>query len=468
MMKKPRYTFALMFTLFFLLNVNYSVLRSLRNTLAVADLGGGAHSIPIYELVGVLPGAIFMTWGLGRLMNRFSLEKVFLITLACFIGFFVSFNLFVYPYLLTLKGFGQAANSVIQILLMVFYAMAELWKPALAVILFWGLINRYMPVGEAKGLYAPLMLGGSLGSMAAGPLISACTSEWLWLKVSLSTLQWKDSFNMMVALITFIGMLAAFLYYVLWKRLAVDSIDQRNLTEGVESGETYSLKEGIALCMKDKPLRLLSWIVFADYISYSLGEVIFLEVVKIQYPQPADYCHFMGHLSLGTGLLTFLSSVCITPFILRNYHLTVAYLITPLCLLVTEGAFFVFLRGYLVRDTLFGLSEAEWVGIVVILGSVQYCICRAAKNTLFDASKELTFVLMPDALRLRGKLIIDGLCSRLGRGCSSLLSIGLIELFGGVIASSFLTGLIAFGMAVSWLRSALMLGKAVSPKDAIT
>lgn len=467
MMKLPRYTFALMFSIFFLLNVNYAILRSLRNTLAVADLGGGAHSIPVYELVGVLPGAIFMTWSLGRLMNQFSFEKVFLITLTSFIAFFLSFNLFIYPLLLAIKGGGLAADYIIQFFLMMFYVMAELWKPALAVILFWGLINRCMPVSEAKGLYAPLMLGGSLGLIAAGPLVSLCTSESIGRMFNLSTSQWRGSLNLMVIFITLIGMVTAYLYHKLWERLDGKSTDRTMDSEGLSS-EKYSLKESIQLCMKNRPLRLLSWIVFADYISYSLGEVIFLEVLKIHYPQPADYCHFLGNLSMWTGVLTFFSSICLAPYILRNYHLTVAYLITPLCLLVTEGAFFVFLRGYLLRDTLFALSETEWVGLVVMLGSVQYCVCRAAKNTLFDSSKELTFVLMPEAERMRGKLVIDGLCSRVGRGCSSVLSIGLIGIFGGVIASSFVSGLIAIGMAVSWLRSSLKLGKAASPKEIIS
>lgn len=45
----------LMFNIFLLLNLNFTILRSLRNTLAVIDLGSGAHFIPVFELFGAMP-----------------------------------------------------------------------------------------------------------------------------------------------------------------------------------------------------------------------------------------------------------------------------------------------------------------------------------------------------------------------------------------------------------------------------
>src|SRR5690242_20389742 len=89
--------FAVMFSIVCLLNINYCLLRSARNALAVADLGGGAGVIPIYDLCGAIPGAVLMVYGLTRLLNRFSIHKVFLITLSVFLGFFLVFSLGLYP-----------------------------------------------------------------------------------------------------------------------------------------------------------------------------------------------------------------------------------------------------------------------------------------------------------------------------------------------------------------------------------
>ncbi len=74
---RSRYALFLMFAIFLLLNLDFTILRSVRTTLAVVDLGGGAHSVPLYELFGAMPGAFLMTAALAWLLNRFSIQRVF-------------------------------------------------------------------------------------------------------------------------------------------------------------------------------------------------------------------------------------------------------------------------------------------------------------------------------------------------------------------------------------------------------
>ena len=332
--------------------------------------------------------------------------------------------------------------------------MGELWKPALASILFWGLVNQHIPLAEAKRLYAPLMLGGSIGAILAGPIVSFCTSEALWKYFLLSSEQWTHALILMMFVVTILGVITAVLYYQLWLYFS-----QRSKEQVASSEHASSLKESIRLCFQVPHLRLLSWIVIADYIAYSLGEVIFLDVLKIKFPKACDYCNYMGTISAWTGILTVISALFITPFILQRCRWVIAALATPLCLLITEGCFFIFLRGKIISDTWFGWTETEWMGVIILLGSLQYCICRAAKYTLFDASKELAFVLMPPFQKMKGKLVIDGICARLGRGGASTLSICLITVCGGVFASSLLTGIIAICMTFSWIFTTHRLGK---------
>ncbi len=157
--------FFLMFGIVCLLNVNYNILRSARNALAVVDLGHGAGSIPFFELCGTMPGALIMVYLLTRLLNRFSIHKVFIITLATFSGFFLFFAIVLYP---SLSGWeekllqwtwlpGNAFFAVVlpQFCSMLFFVMAELWKIALLTVLFWGLVNQYIPMNNAKKFYAP-------------------------------------------------------------------------------------------------------------------------------------------------------------------------------------------------------------------------------------------------------------------------------------------------------------------------
>lgn len=454
-MKSSRYTFVMMFMIALLLNTNFTILRSLRTTLAVVDLGKGSHSIPFFELFGAMPCAFLMTWSLTKLMNHYSIEKVFLLTISTFIAIFISFKVVIYPSLLKLKDTGDFGNLIRYIVSMLFYTISELWKPALIMILFWGLINKYTLANDAKKLYGSLMLSGSLGAIIAGPITSLCTSDVILKIFPLSTNHWENSINLMIIAVSLLGFITAFLYHQLWKIFSQQ--EERQLSRNEKS----FLTENIFFCLRSNQFRLLSWIVIADYMSYSLGEVIFLDILKHKFSEPSDYCNYMGYLSAWSGILTLISSVSITPLLLKNYRWAIAALITPICLLITESAFFIILRGYSVKENWFGWTEATWIGLAVILGSIQYCLCRAAKYTLFDSSKELAFVLMSESQRMKGKLIIDGLCARLGRGGASALSLVLISLHGGVIASSFSTGLLAIGLVLSWLHSTFKLGRII-------
>lgn len=448
--------FSLMFGIVCLLNVNYCLLRSARNALAVVDIGRGAASIPVFELCGTMPAAILMVFVLTKLLNRFSIHKVFLITLAAFSGFFLFFAVGIYPSLhLWKEALGNLSwlpgHDWLAILLpqgfsMLFFVMAELWKIALLTVLFWGFVNQYVPLTDAKKIYAPLMLGGSVGTMLAGPLITLCTSDIA------STGSWPRSLTLMMLSLAILGLITAWLYTKLWAQLA------RPVTAQVrdeKKEEPLSLLDSVRLCLKSRYLLLLAWITIADYVAYTLGEVIFLDVLKQKYPDPRQYCDYNGQLAFWSGLLTAFSALVITPMLLKKCRWVTASLVTPLCLLFTEGAFFL---------TLWTPSKEMPLEMLVLLGTIFFCVVRAAKFTLFDTSKELSFLLLPSLEKMQGKLVIDGMCSRLGRGGASLMSLLLIQLCGGVLASAFVAGWIALAIGASCVVTTLKLGLLVERK----
>lgn len=420
-----------------LLNISYTILRSARNALVVADLGGGAGSIPWFELCGAMPGAVLMTLGLTYLLNRYSIRFVFFVTMAAFISFFLVFALGVYP----LIPFLQAKVPFIAVLAsMIFFVMAELWKIALLTILFWGLVNLYLPLDRAKKYYAPLMLGGSFGTLLAGPFISFCTSD------AISSKSWNVSLVLLVWVVTGLSLLSAYLFHRLWKYL---TLHFSRVEEKKEKAEPLSVGSSIAVCFRSKYLLLLAWITIADYVAYALGEVVFLDVAKQKFPDPRQYCDFMGQLSVWSGLLTAVSALVITPYVLRRCRWVVASLVTPLCLLVTEGVFF------------FVLWTPSFVGqieMAIMSGSAFFCLVRAAKYTLFDSSKELSFILLPPLEKMQGKLVVDGLCSRLGKGGGSFLTLSLVQLSGSVLAAVPIVGTITVLIAFSCVLATSRLG----------
>jgi ATP:ADP antiporter, AAA family len=443
-----------MFSIVCLLNVNYSVLRSVRYTLAVIGTGNGASSIPVFELCGTMPAAVLMVYLLTRLLNRFSIHKVFLLTLTVFSGFFLFFAVGIYPSLhlwqSTLAGWSWLpGHTWISVLLpegfsMLFFVMSELWKIALLTVLFWGLVNQYIHLSDAKRFYAPMMLGSSIGGILSGPIIKLCNSEFV------SAGSWSRSFTLMMLFLAISGLVTAWLYSKLWREFAGPKQEEK------KDEDILSLWDSVRACMKSRYLLLLAWITTADYVAYTLGEVIFFDIAKLKYTTKADYNVFMGDLGFWNGILTAFCALVITPILLKKCRWVVASLVTPACLLITEAAFFM---------TLWAPSKEMHLELLIILGSIFFCVVRAAKYTLFDTSKEISFLLLPPLEKMQGKLVIDGICSRVGRGGASLMSILLIQICGGVLASAFIAGWIAIAISASCVFSTLKLGLLIDSKS---
>lgn len=448
-MDKTKRLFAAMFGIVTLLNVGYALLRCVRNTLAVADLGGGAGAIPIYEICGSMPGAILMTLGITWLLNRFPIQKVFLITITSFVGFFLFFVFGIYPSLnlwqITLSQVDwlphneKIALLVPQLASLLFFAMAELWKIGLLTVLFWGLINQYYPLEKAKKFYAPLMLGGSLGTFLAGPLITLCTKTF--------SRTWAGSLTSMMISLALISVVTVWLFFYVWQKFTGETSPQSHSRSENQPG--LSVWESVQICFKSRYLFLLAWITMADYIAYALGELIFFDLLKQLYPDPRDYCNFQGTLTKASAILTAFSGIVFAPFLIRRCRWVVASLVTPVCLLVTLCAFFF---------ALWHPTLGQNLKLLAFLGAALFCIVRAAKYTLFDTCKEISFILLPPLEKMQGKLVIDGMCSRFGRAGASVLSVGLIQVCGGVLASSIPAGILALGIAGSCTLATSRLG----------
>lgn len=448
--------FTFMFGIIFLLNLNYTVLKSVRKTLAIADLGGSATSIPFFELFGTMPAAVFMAWFLTKILKKFSMRKVFFVMLFLFISFFILFAGLYYPQLIILQKM-VATPKLLTFASMIFYVVGELWKPCLIQILFLGLVNMNLSMDQAKSYYPSLMLGASIGAIAAGPITVFCNSKYLFNLIPLSTDHWNHSLITMMSVVFLTSILTASFYHLLCKNFA------RNESYS-EEGKKFSLKEALRFFLQSKPLKLMGWIVFADYIAYSLAEVLFLEVLKLKYPHPTDYCSYMGYLSFWHSVLTIFSALFLAPILLKKTRWVTSAIILPLGLFISEGIFFFFLCAEEFSSALFNLSHNDWLGVLVMIGSFLFCSCRAIKYTLFDPCKELALVSLPKASRMQGKLIIDGLCSKFGKGASSAATLSFVSISGSLLGSSTITGIIALLISLSLVVSTTILGEELEQK----
>ncbi len=446
-----------------MININFSILRSMRNALVVADSGGSAAFIPYFELFGTFPASILLTWCLSRLMRVFSFRFTFSITMFFFLAFFIAFAFWIYPHkehsqLVLEQKIGSFfwLNRFKVIFThwpdLVFYVMAELWKVALLSVIFWGFLNQNLTLDEAKKYYPPLLLGTSVGTMLSGPITVFCTSIYSWNHFPLSSFRWQHSLYMLTFCLLFCGLLTHFAFHNLYKRFR-----QRGIVRPIQQLKTFSsrlsLSSSLRYLIESPYLRSLLLIVVAEYVCYTLGELIFLETLKTRYPTPAEYCGFMGNLSFWMGILIAVSAIFVTPYLLHTYNWSQTFLMTPMLMIGATLAFFsvvIIAKG--------GAFASGYLAVAIALGSVHFCIGRAAKYTLFDSIKELAFIPLNQEGQTKGKLIIDGIGSRLGRGASSFLSILLFFFLGGPGESVLFAGILALSFALIMLPASRLVG----------
>ncbi len=473
--KRTEWTFfGAMLAIVCLININFSILRSMRNALVVADTGGSAAFIPYFELFGTFPASILLTWALSRLMRVFSLRFIFSSTLFFFLGFFIVFAFWIYPHreqihiLLESKLGFLIEFSRFKVVFthwpdMVFYIMSELWKVALLSVIFWGFLNQNLSLEEAKRFYPPLLLGTSIGTILAGPITVFCTSLLSWNYFALSPLRWQHSLYLLTLCLLLCGILTLFIFRSLFKKLQArkssfsqeEPQDETHLKKKEPfSSRLLSLSSSLRYLMKSPFLTSLFLLVIAEYVCYALGELIFLETLKSKYPSPSDYCQYMGNLSFWMGIITAFSALILTPHLLQTCRWGRTVLITPILMVTITFAFFFAI--YLGKLGLFPGSSP--LMFAVILGSIHFCIGRAAKYTLFDAIKELAFIPLNQEGQIKGKLIIDGIGSRLGRGTSSLLSIVLFLIMGGPGESAIFAGILAISFALIMIPAGRFIG----------
>ncbi len=459
--------FGLMFFVVCLVNINFSILRSVRNALVVADTGGSAAFIPYFELFGTFPASVLLTWGLTRFMRLFSPRFIFSLVMGFFLAFFLVFAFWIYPHREQIHSLLESKLGLLFGLTrfkvvfthwpdMIFYIMAELWKVALLSVIFWGFINQNLSMDKAKRFYPPLMLGSSIGAILAGPITVFCTSHMSWNFFALSSERWQHSLYLLTLFLLLCGLLSVGAFSALFKLLKKEELPPLEAQEKEPfSHKLLTLTSSLRYLAKSRYLSALLLIVVAEYVAYALGELVFLETLKEMYPAPSDYCRYMGNLTLWTGVLTAFSALVLTPYLLQTYEWSRTAFITPFLLVVMTFVFF-----FVVICGKAGISlGAAPLPLAVLLGSLHFAIGRASKYTLFDATKELAFIPLDQEGQIKGKLIIDGIGSRMGRGASSFLSIFLFLLIGGPGESALFAGILALAFALISLPAARSIGR---------
>ncbi len=458
-----------MLAIFFLISFNYNILRSAKDTLIITAPKSGAEAIPFLKVWVMLPMALFMTFVFTRISNRFSREKVFYWMIGIFLGFFFLFTVLLYPLRdflhphelantlegLTPKGLHGFISLIRNWVFTAFYVMADLWSSIVFTVLFWGFANEITSVKEAKRFYAIFGVGANVSGIFAGQVSKALSNISFNSFIPFGKTAWEQSVLFLNLTILVVGFFILFLFRKLNQKVIRKNLLFQNTTK-----VKMSVRKNFAYLLKSKYLLCIAFIVLTYNLSINLVEVVWKNQLKILYPSPAEFSMYMGDVMTIMGVIATCTSLFISAFLLRKFSWTVNALIPPIIMLSTGLFFFGFL---LYKDSFLG-GLALFLGTTPLLmsvffGTLQNCMTRASKYTLFDATKELTFIPLSRESRLKGKAAIDGVGSRIGKSGGSMIHQTLLILFSTISAATPIIAGIFLVVVGVWILSVISLGK---------
>lgn len=464
-----------MLLIFFLLFFDYNVLRIMKDTLVVTAKSSGAEVIPFIKVWVMFPGAILLTILFTRLSNRLKRETVFYVMLSIFLGYFFIFSAFLYPArdYLHPHATADALEAILPIgfkglvamfrnwTFTTFYVMAELWSNIILALLFWGFANQVTRIGEAKRFYGLFGIGANFSGVAAGEASIWLSSKNFNDNIPFGSDGWEQSMMMLIGLVLIAGIAALFLFRWFNNNVLKDPrFYDAEEAKGEEVRGKLSIRESFSYLLRSRYMICIAIIVIAYNLVINLVEVVWKHEMHELYPNPSDYNLYMSHITTIIGVFATLTALFISGNSLRKCGWTFTALITPAILLLTSIGFFAFffMKGDMGQVVL-QLFGATPLAIVVFFGSAQNILSRAAKYTVFDATKEMAFVPLSPEDQLKGKPAIDGVCSRLGKSGGSVVHQGLLLSFATITASAPYVAGFLLAIILIWILAIRVLGK---------
>lgn len=447
--------FLLLGFLMFCIILNNTIVRNLKDSFLV--MSNGAFSIPFIKIWGVLPVTFLALVLFAKISNKLSQEKVFYLSISFFLLFFsfFSFGLLPYQEQLQLHTLGEWLRKQLPLsfkepiglieywIYSCFYIFAELWGSLVVSILFWQFTNAVVIKDQAKKFYPLFGMIADLG-MILGGILLVCFARS-------QALKWQTQIQCLtlLSLLSGIGIIA-FYYFI-------NRFFQHERSEPLETQQKthLSLKESAQFLGKSPNLRYVGLMVFGFSITNNLIEVTWKCYLQTLCKGQHDFTEIMGYFSILTGLATITFGL-IGGSLLRRRGWLFSALISPVFMLLIGIGFF----GTLMMGTQTSLlASFGYTGslLIVIIGSLQNVFGKALKFSIFDPTKEMTFIPLDIESKLKGKAAIDFLGVRIGKSIGSLFHQAIALIFGSFEAAlGMYLGFFILVTAI-WIRSVRMM-----------
>lgn len=456
----------LMFCILFIQNLIRATKDSIVNTMI------GTEIIAFLKFWGVLPGAFLMTIIYVKLVGIMKAEKIFYVIMSSFLLFFAFFGFVIFPYHEALHLSPElSANLIAQmpnfkwfILLLskwgfsLFYIIAELWPNAVFALLFWQFVNKITNVDESKRFFILFGLLGQTGLVISGKFLESLPRISDYFIGRYGLVSDDISVELTMAVVTFFGIGALSTFWMINNKVLDKGAADVKFTV---KQKQMSIAESLKMVMSSRYIMLIATLLICYGIAINLVESPWKKQAALLYPTRSAYYAFVGSYLSYTGIFTILF-VLLGSNIVRRLGWFYAAIITPIMVFVTGGLFFA-VSNFADFSAFIVLSFAltDPATIAIIIGAINNVLSKSSKYTLFDSTKEMSYVPLPDELKSKGKAAADVVGTKLGKSMSALLQSIIFMIFPHATYQSISGYLMVVFTVIClvWIWAVVQLGK---------
>ncbi|MDC0344912.1 NTP/NDP exchange transporter [Alphaproteobacteria bacterium] len=454
---------------------NYTMMRDTKDALLASAPNSSTEIFNFIKFFIVMPSAVLFVIMYAKLTNLLSRASLFNWLVGVFISFFGIFGYLLYPNIDIL----HPSAEVIQTLqtsypslyfpiamygnwtFVLFYMMSELWGSVMISLLFWQFANEITRTHEAKRFYAMFGLIANLALIFSGWTVHHFSD--IKDKLPAGVDPWSISLKYLMAFIVIAGLVTIYINVWMEKNVLTDPryYDDVEPKKKKKDKPKLSIGESFRYIVSSPYIGFIAVLVLAYGMSINLIEVVWKKQIKLNFHGNAnDINAFMGMFSMFTGTAT-IFLILFTKGIVRRYGWFTGAIITPIMIAVTGGLFFFFIFS---RDSLGPIMDNFGISIVaaaVYLGMIQNILSKGTKYSLFDPTKEMSYIPLDPELKVKGKAAVDVIGGRLGKAGGSIVTITLLTVFAQNDIMMLLLPLVAFIALVimAWVWAATRLSK---------
>lgn len=419
-----RHEYAKFFLLAFLcfcVCTNYTLLRTVKETLVITKPEMGLEIIPFLRTWMLMPIMLLFVKVYALLSSRLKQSQVCYTLVLFFLFYFLLFVFLLYPYdeffqltsisaafeKLSIPFAAQMGAILRHWSFSIYYCLSEVWGTLVVLILFWGASNRLNTVEEAKRYYSPILFIANLSGFFASQVclnLSSGSYKYLFFP---GYDKWAATFLSITLIVSIITLLILFLFYFLFNNFNVGADSAAR--DAPLSKKKMSLFEMVKSIKNNKNILLLAVMVFAYFFNSGIMEITWKFYLQKTYPNPNDFNDYLSYCTQYISIASLLLALTVTGSLIRRFPWRVSAMIMPILLLIP-------MLGFVILCYFFDSNPA----IATLLGAAYYCLNRICKFTFFDLSKEVATVEFSYEEQIKSKAVLDGLLPKLGKTCESV------------------------------------------------